>query len=189
MQVGAREAAGAGRARAVLRQRSRVAREHRSVDGEPPAVGGVGDQRRAVAGVKRALPNARVGGPATTGPADVKAAAFLKAFLSHCAEGKNYATGGRGAPLDFISYHAKGSPQAMDGHVRMGIARNLQDVDEGLKIISSYAKFRELPVILSESDPEGCAACSARIYPQTIRREAICTYDEGFFCLPLSCWD
>lgn len=124
----------------------------------------------AVAGVKRALPNARVGGPATTGPADVKAAAFLKAFLSHCAEGKNYATGGRGAPLDFISYHAKGSPQAMDGHVRMGIARNLQDVDEGLKIISSYAKFRELPVILSESDPEGCAACSARIYPQNAYR-------------------
>ncbi len=119
-----------------------------------------------MAGVKRALPKARVGGPATTGPASEQAAGFLKAFLTHCAEGKNYATGGTGAPLDFVSYHAKGSPQVVEGHVRMGIARNLQDVDAGLKILSSYAKFRNLPVILSESDPEGCAACPARIYPQ-----------------------
>lgn len=124
----------------------------------------------AASAVKRALPNARVGGPATTGPGDAKAAAFLEAFLTHCAEGKNSATGGRGAPLDFISYHAKGSPEAVDGHVRMGIARNLRDVDEGLKIISGYGKFRELPVILSESDPEGCAACSARLYPQNAYR-------------------
>lgn len=124
----------------------------------------------AVAGVKRALPKARVGGPATTGPASEKAAGFLKAFLTHCAEGKNYATGATGAPLDFVTFHAKGSPQVIDGHVRMGIARNLQDVDDGLKIVSSYPQFRKLPVILSESDPEGCAACSARVYPQNAYR-------------------
>ncbi len=124
----------------------------------------------AVAGVKRALPKARVGGPATTGPASEKAAGFLRSFLTHCADGKNYATGGVGAPLDFVTYHAKGSPQVVDGHVRMGIARNLQDVDEGLKILAGYPKFRKLPVILSESDPEGCAACSARVYPQNAYR-------------------
>jgi xylan 1,4-beta-xylosidase len=124
----------------------------------------------AVAGVKRALPKARVGGPATTGPASEKAAGFLKAFLTHCAEGKNFATRGKGAPLDFVTYHAKGSPQVVDGHVRMGLARNLQDVDEGLKILAVYPNFRKLPVILSESDPEGCAACSARVYPQNAYR-------------------
>ncbi len=124
----------------------------------------------AVAGVRRALPNGRVGGPATTGPASEKAARFLKAFLAHCADGKNAATGGKGAPLDFISYHAKGSPKVVDGHVRMGIARNLQDVDEGLKILSEFSNFRKLPVILTESDPEGCAACSARVYPQNAYR-------------------
>ena len=124
----------------------------------------------AVAAVKRALPNARVGGPASTGPAGEQAAGFLKAFLSHCAEGTNYATGAKGSPLDFVSYHAKGSPQVVGGHVRMGIARNLQDVDDGLRIVSSYPKFRNLPVILSESDPEGCAACSARVYPQNAYR-------------------
>lgn len=124
----------------------------------------------AATGVKRALPKARVGGPASTGPASEQAAEFLKAFLSHCANGTNYASGGTGAPLDFVSYHAKGSAEVIDGHVRMGIARNLQDVDGGLKILSSYAKFRNLPVILSESDPEGCAACSARLYPQNAYR-------------------
>ena len=48
-----------------------------------------------VAAVRRALPNARVGGPATTGPANPRAAAFLRAFLEHCASGQNYATGKR----------------------------------------------------------------------------------------------
>src|SRR5262249_2373826 len=54
------------------------------------------------AAVKRALPSARVGGPGSTGPASPKAAAFLRQFLQHCAGG---------APLDFISYHAKGRPE------------------------------------------------------------------------------
>jgi xylan 1,4-beta-xylosidase len=124
----------------------------------------------AAAGLRRALPKARVGGPATTGPAGEGGATFLKAFLTHCSAGKNYVTGGTGAPLDFVSYHAKGSPQVVEGHVRMGIARNLQDVEAGLKILSAYPKFRSLPVILSESDPEGCAACSARQYPQNAYR-------------------
>jgi xylan 1,4-beta-xylosidase len=124
----------------------------------------------AAAGVKRALPNARVGGPATTGPARPQAGEYLHAFLEHCAEGKNYATGATGAPLDFVSFHAKGSPEVVNGHVRMGIARNLQDVDAGMKILGEFAKFRELPVIVSESDPEGCAACSAKVYPQNAYR-------------------
>src|SRR5450755_2625953 len=57
----------------------------------------------AATAVKRALPSARVGGPATTGPASAKAAAFLRQFLEHCDHGGNSATGGTGAPLDF--YH------------------------------------------------------------------------------------
>ncbi len=33
-----------------------------------------------------------------------------------------------------------------------------------------FAKFRALPIVLSESDPEGCAACSARVYPENAYR-------------------
>ena len=124
----------------------------------------------AAGAVKRALPEARVGGPATTGPASERAAKFLRQFLEHCAAGKNYATGKSGAPLDFITYHAKGRPVVIDGHVRMGMAKNLADADAGFKIVSSFPKFRTLPIVLSESDPEGCAACSARAYPENAYR-------------------
>lgn len=120
--------------------------------------------------VKRALPTARVGGPATTGPAGQRAAHFLHQFLEHCATGKNAVTGAVGAPLDFISYHAKGRPAVVDGHVRMGIAKNADDVQEGFALVDEFPKFRELPIVLSESDPEGCAACSARVYPQNAYR-------------------
>jgi xylan 1,4-beta-xylosidase len=120
--------------------------------------------------VKRALPGARVGGPASTGPASAKAGAFLRQFLEHCASGKNYATGREGAPLAFVTFHAKGQPKASGDHVQMGIAKNARDVDTGIQILSEFSAFRDLPVVLSESDPEGCAACSARVYPQNAYR-------------------
>jgi xylan 1,4-beta-xylosidase len=120
--------------------------------------------------VKRALPGAKVGGPATTGPGSEKAAAYLKQFLEHCARGRNAVTGKTGAPLDFITYHAKGRPTVVDGHVRMGIAKNMTDVSRGMEIVASFPQFKRLPIILSESDPEGCAACSARVYPQNAYR-------------------
>ena len=117
-------------------------------------------------GVKRALPRARVGGPATTGGGSN----FLRQFLEHCATGANSATGGAGAPLDFISYHAKGSPRVVEGRVEMGIAKNARDVLSGFQVAAAFPKFRDLPIVLSESDPEGCAACSARVYPQNAYR-------------------
>lgn len=124
----------------------------------------------STAGVKRVLPAARVGGPASTGPEKPKAAAFLRQFLDHCAHGRNYATGRHEVPLDFISYHAKGAPEVIDGHVRMGLSRNLNDVATGLEIVSTFPQFKRLPIILSECDPEGCAACSARLYPHNAYR-------------------
>lgn len=123
--------------------------------------------------IKRVLPQARIGGPATTGPGSPKAAAFLRQFLEHCARGKNEATGKTGAVLDFISYHAKGRPKVVEGHVQMGLAKNLDDVAKGFKIVAEFPQFRHLPIILSESDPEGCAACSARVYPQNAYRNGM----------------
>jgi len=120
--------------------------------------------------VLRAFPEARVGGPDTTGPASSKAAEFLRMFLEHCARQKNYVTGRIGSRLDFIAFHAKGDPQWQDDHVRMGLARQLASIEEGFKIVSSFPEWRRTPVILGESDPEGCAACSARSYPQNAYR-------------------
>lgn len=117
-----------------------------------------------VAGVRAALPTAHVGGPATTGPSSQRAADFLKAFLDHVATGRSAVTGGR-IPLDFISFHVKGRPTIVGGHVTMGLNHELSDADHGFAIIAQYPKFRSLPVILSEADPEGCAACSSRVNP------------------------
>jgi xylan 1,4-beta-xylosidase len=118
----------------------------------------------AVAGVRAALPGALVGGPASTGPGDPAAYKFLDDFLGHVTTGKSAATGAR-VPLDFISFHAKGRPQIDAGHVTMGIAKELGDADKGFEIVSKYPSLHALPIILSEADPEGCAACSAKVNP------------------------
>jgi len=122
------------------------------------------------AAVKRALPAAKIGGPGSTGPNGQKAGEFLRQFLDHCAHGTNAATGQTGAPLDFISYHAKGSPRVVDGHVQMSLRREMADVAKGMEIVNQFPEFRALPIVLSEADPEGCAACSARQYPQNVYR-------------------
>jgi xylan 1,4-beta-xylosidase len=117
-----------------------------------------------VAGVRAALPGARVGGPASTGPGDPSAYKFLDDFLQHVTAGKSAASGQR-VPLDFISFHAKGRPQIDQGRVTMGIAKELTDADKGFEIVARYPQLRALPIILSEADPEGCAACSSKVNP------------------------
>lgn len=112
--------------------------------------------------IKSVLPSAHVGGPGSTGPASARADAFLKQFLQHCADAKK--------PLDFISYHAKGSPRVIEGHVRMNFGKQMNDVDRGMQTINEFPQYRALPIVLSESDPEGCAACSARQHPENLYR-------------------
>ena len=52
----------------------------------------------------------------------------------------------------------------------MGIARQLAAIEQGFKIVASFPEWRRTPIILGESDPEGCAACSARTNPQNSYR-------------------
>lgn len=116
----------------------------------------------AIAGVRRALPNAKVGGADTAGDGGQ----FTRRFVEHCLRGKNFATGEVGTPLDFVAFHAKGSPSFVDGHVRMGIANQLRTIDAGFRIVASYPETKPLPIVIGESDPDGCAACGAKVYPQ-----------------------
>src|SRR5207245_722613 len=137
------------------------------------------------AAIRQVLPSARIGGPETTRPSGAKAGAFLSQFLEHCARGRNAATGGVGAPLDFISFHPKGSPKFVDGHVRMGIATQLLAVDRGMEIVASFPIWKNTPIILGESDPEGCAACQGTqngyrngpLYGVTIAEATARTYE------------
>jgi xylan 1,4-beta-xylosidase len=124
----------------------------------------------AVDAVLRALPGAQVGGPDTTGPLGDSAAEFLRLFLEHCAHQRNYATGKAGAPLDFVSFHAKGAPTLENEHVRMGIGHQLAAIQRGFKIVTSFPEWQNKPILLGESDPEGCAACSAQKHPENAYR-------------------
>lgn len=127
----------------------------------------------ATAGLRRALPTARVGGPHSTGPGGAQAAAFLKKFLDHAIHGTNYATGKKGSPLDYVGFHAKGSPKFVEDSVVMGIEKQLNDLAKGFEIVASYPELRGRPIIIGESDPEGCAACSSRVYPQNAYRNGV----------------
>lgn len=127
----------------------------------------------SVDAVKRALPTARVGGDDSTGPASAGAGAFLRAFLNHALHGTNYVTGKTGSPLDFVSFHAKGAPRVVEGTVVMGIDKQLRDLDAGFEIIASFPELKNTPVVIGESDPEGCAACSSRVSPQNAYRNGL----------------
>jgi len=69
-----------------------------------------------VAGLTAVLPQARIGGPATTNPGRPQAAEFLRSFLEHCTRGTNAVTGERGTRLDFVSFHSKGNPPDFRPH-------------------------------------------------------------------------
>ena len=109
----------------------------------------------AIDGVRRALPTARVGGPDVAG----NGGQFTRDFFEHQLRGTNFATGKTGTPIDFVSFHAKGRPEFVDGHVRLGIANQLATIDGGFRIIASYPELKAKPIVIGESDPDGCAAC------------------------------
>lgn len=120
-----------------------------------------------VRAIRRAIPEARVGGPHTCGPwRGARASAFLREFLAFCAQDGS----GREDLLDFVAFHAKGKPEVEDGRVRMGLAHHLNNIDAGLRIVAEHPSLDNLPVIVGESDPEGCAACPASVHPENAYR-------------------
>jgi len=116
--------------------------------------------------VKRALPTARIGGPHSTGGAS----RFLKGFIQHCLKDTNSCTGKIGAPFDFLAFHAKGSPKVVNGIVQMGIRNQLKNVNDNFSTVASFPELKNIPIIIGESDPEGCAACGMNTNPENAYR-------------------
>jgi len=121
--------------------------------------------------IKRALPTAKVGGVDGTGPLGrLSGYRLLEGFLQHVLRDTNYATGKIGAPLDFITFHAKGAPSVVRGHVRMNLGTQMRAVNNGFELVSSFPELKHLPIIIGESDPEGCAACGMHTNPENAYR-------------------
>lgn len=120
----------------------------------------------AADGLKRACPECTIGGPHTTSPRSDKAYKYLADFIQHCLRGKNYATGKTGTPLQYIGFHAKGSPEFIDGHIRMNMGVQLKDIQRAFEAVNSFPELKNIPIIIGECDPEGCAACSEKRDPK-----------------------
>ncbi len=120
----------------------------------------------AADGLKRACVECTIGGPHTTSPRSDKAYKYLTDFIEHCLRGKNFATGKIGAPLQYIGFHAKGNPEIVDGHIRMNMGVQLKDIQRGFEAVNSFPELKNIPIIIGECDPEGCAACSEKRDPK-----------------------
>jgi xylan 1,4-beta-xylosidase len=119
----------------------------------------------SVAGLLGALPQAHVGGPGTTSPANPRAGEFLRRFLEHCVSGVNAVTGEQGTRLDFLSFHTKGGGYRRDDAAikqTPTIATLLRHVDAGLAIAGSVPALAQREVVLTECDPDGMAAFGKR---------------------------
>jgi xylan 1,4-beta-xylosidase len=113
------------------------------------------------------LPNAPLGGPATAGTG-----AFLTQFLQHCATGTNAVSGATGTKLDMVTFHAKGGVAMVGGHVEMNLGNQLVLHRNGFNAVAGFAQFKQLPIVVSEADPDGCAACPVSQNPQDAYRNS-----------------
>ncbi len=114
------------------------------------------------AALHKAIPTARLGGPATTGSDDPEgnAARFLRAFLRHVRDGVNACTGETGARLDFVTFHSKGGNYRFDTLAEKqlpSVRTFLANVKTQCAVIRDCG-FDGLECVLSEADPDGWAA-------------------------------
>ncbi len=115
-----------------------------------------------VAAITEIMPEALVGGPATTGGGSD----FLARFLDHCANGVNAVTGGKGSRLDFVSFHTKGAafhpwrtygPMTAEGtetpvKASPSTKKMLLEIRGSLSAIDRHPAFSRLPVLVDECD-------------------------------------
>jgi xylan 1,4-beta-xylosidase len=107
------------------------------------------------------LPNASLGGPAVSIPSSP----FFAQFLQHCATGTNAVSGKTGTRLDMISFHAKGGTAIVNGHVEMNLGNQLVLHRTGFTRVAAVPQFKQTPIVITEADPDGCAACPVSTNP------------------------
>lgn len=107
--------------------------------------------RATVEGVRSVLPSAKVGGPAVTGGGTE----FLHGFLSYTDE--------HDLPLDFVSFHTKGSsftpwrvygPTGGEAPEKQSPSAHkmLYEVRSMLRVMAQFPRYRTLPAIVDECD-------------------------------------
>ena len=59
---------------------------------------------------------------------------------------------------------ATGLPLRKGFYIVMGISNQLKAIDSGFGIVASYPELKDTPVVIGESDTEGCAACQGDMF-------------------------
>jgi xylan 1,4-beta-xylosidase len=106
-----------------------------------------------VEAIRGVLPEARVGGPSVTGGDG--GPPFLRGFLEHCKE--------TGTPLDYVSFHTKGShftpwrtyaPIGAPAPVQESPSslKMLYEVDRLLAVMAEFPEYAGLPALVDECD-------------------------------------
>ncbi len=114
------------------------------------------------AALHKVIPEARFGGPATTGNDDPEkgGSLFLRTFLEHTRNGVNFCSGEKGTRLDFVSFHSKGGNYRSDALAEKqlpSVRTFLDNVKTQCGIIRECG-YGNLECVLSEADPDGWAA-------------------------------
>ena len=131
----------------------------------------------AADGLHKALPTARIGGCDITGGGSK----FLAAFIKHCLSDTNYATRKTGSPLDMVLFHAKGQPKVVNarpddtvgrGTVVMNVGTQMRNIRDAFVTVNSFPGIKNIPLVIGESDPEGCAACGMSTNPENAYRNS-----------------
>jgi xylan 1,4-beta-xylosidase len=105
------------------------------------------------AAIRSVLPDGRVGGPTVTG--GDKGVTFMRSFLQACSD--------RSLPLDFVSFHTKGSafspwrvygPIGAPAPVKQSpsTTKMLREIDRMLAVMEEFPAYAGLPAIVDECD-------------------------------------
>ncbi|MBE6934936.1 MAG: hypothetical protein E7458_00385 [Ruminococcaceae bacterium] len=114
------------------------------------------------AAIHAVLPEARFGGPATTGNETLgeAGALFLENFLKHTKSGTNYYSGKTGTRVDFTSFHTKGGLYDMNLLAKKQIpsVKVLVNNAKTQSTVIREAGYGDLECVMSETDPDAWAA-------------------------------
>jgi xylan 1,4-beta-xylosidase len=102
-----------------------------------------------------AIPSAGVGGPHTAGGPEVSS----RAISWRIACGTNYEQE-PGSPLDFVAFHAKGSPRLSRTVTPGWPGERTAERGRGFATVASFPSCAR-PIVIGECDPEGCAIARA----------------------------
>jgi xylan 1,4-beta-xylosidase len=69
-----------------------------------------------------------------------------------------------------VLFHAKGQPKFVDGRVIMNVGTQMRNIRDALITVNSFPTIKNIPLVIGESDPEGCAACGMSTNPENAYR-------------------